>query len=154
MLSPFCIFRKAFARSKWDCFAEPFRSTTESLFPNKRIVSLGQRAYNTVRFSTPCSKAFFLEDFGMSQRSIHALPLQAVGFVILFCLLTDTSNLQGQSLNEQSFAKLHAELQTSPDAIWRSIPWKLSLLEAQAEAARTSKPIFIWAMDGHPCGCT
>jgi hypothetical protein len=37
---------------------------------------------------------------------------------------------------------------------WRTIPWKVSLIEAQAIAVRDRKPIFIWAMDGHPLGCT
>jgi hypothetical protein len=41
-----------------------------------------------------------------------------------------------------------------PDAPWRSIPWELDLLEAQRKAVESSKPIFIWAMDGHPLGCT
>lgn len=41
-----------------------------------------------------------------------------------------------------------------PDAPWRSIPWELDLLEAQRKAVEESKPIFIWAMDGHPLGCT
>jgi hypothetical protein len=37
---------------------------------------------------------------------------------------------------------------------WRSIPWKISLVEAQQVAVEERKPIFIWAMDGHPLGCT
>ncbi|MGE3817862.1 MAG: hypothetical protein AB7I30_00350 [Isosphaeraceae bacterium] len=52
------------------------------------------------------------------------------------------------------FKTLHAQLQPSKDEVWRTIPWKVSLLEAQVEAARERKPIFIWAMDGHPLGCT
>jgi hypothetical protein len=54
----------------------------------------------------------------------------------------------------QRFRELHNELRPDPDAKWRSIPWKLSLLDAQAAAAESQKPIFIWAMDGHPLGCT
>jgi hypothetical protein len=57
-------------------------------------------------------------------------------------------------LTEKEFDRLHAELQPPADAPWRSIPWKISLLEAQRESAREGKPIFIWAMDGHPLGCT
>ena len=34
------------------------------------------------------------------------------------------------------------------------IPWKISLREAQRAAVSEKKPIFIWAMDGHPLGCT
>jgi hypothetical protein len=40
------------------------------------------------------------------------------------------------------------------DEPWRTIPWKISLLEAQKLAAEEKKPIYIWAMDGHPLGCT
>ena len=57
-------------------------------------------------------------------------------------------------LTEAEFRKLHRELQADPSATWRTIPWKTSVLDAQAAAAREGKPIFIWAMDGHPLGCT
>jgi hypothetical protein len=57
-------------------------------------------------------------------------------------------------LTEAKFRELHAELRPSPDEPWRTIPWKIDLLEAQRAAAEQHKPIFIWAMDGHPLGCT
>ena len=59
----------------------------------------------------------------------------------------------GADLDESEFKRLHGELQPPVHEAWRSIPWKTSLLDAQATAARESKPIFIWAMDGHPLGC-
>ncbi|HMO14711.1 MAG TPA: hypothetical protein PKD64_12600 [Pirellulaceae bacterium] len=40
------------------------------------------------------------------------------------------------------------------DAPWRSIPWQIDLLEAQRLAVEQSRPLLIWAMDGHPLGCT
>lgn len=52
------------------------------------------------------------------------------------------------------FKSLHTMLQPAKDEAWRTIPWKISLVEAQAAAAQEKKPIFIWAMDGHPLGCT
>lgn len=58
------------------------------------------------------------------------------------------------SLTIAGFEKLHRELQPSGDEVWRTIPWETSLLQAQAKAASGKKPIFIWAMDGHPLGCT
>ncbi len=57
-------------------------------------------------------------------------------------------------LTDEEFSSLHQQLQPRKDEVWRTIPWKVSLLEAQAIAARERKPIFIWAMDGHPLGCT
>jgi hypothetical protein len=58
------------------------------------------------------------------------------------------------SLSTAEFERLHAALQPELDAPWRTIPWRVSLLEARQEAAKQKKPIFIWAMDGHPLGCT
>jgi hypothetical protein len=57
-------------------------------------------------------------------------------------------------LSNAEFERLHAELQPDVDAPWRTIPWQVPLLEARQEAAQQKKPIFIWAMDGHPLGCT
>ena len=57
-------------------------------------------------------------------------------------------------LTVEEFAKLHKELQPSKDDAWRSIPWKVSLAEAVAQAAKEKKPVFMWSMDGHPMGCT
>ncbi len=60
----------------------------------------------------------------------------------------------GSELTDAEFRRLHAELQPAPDEPWRTIPWKIALLDAQRTAAKEKKPIFIWAMDGHPLGCT
>ena len=55
---------------------------------------------------------------------------------------------------EQRFHQLHKQLQPAADELWRTIPWRTSLLAAQQRAIAEKKPIFIWAMDGHPLGCT
>jgi hypothetical protein len=62
--------------------------------------------------------------------------------------------IEAGDLTEAGFRRLHRELQPAPDEPWRSIPWKIELLEAQWTAVAENKPIFIWAMDGHPLGCT
>jgi hypothetical protein len=59
-----------------------------------------------------------------------------------------------EELTEAEFQRLHAELQPDNSALWRTIPWKTSVLSAQQIAADEKKPVFIWAMDGHPLGCT
>ena len=41
-----------------------------------------------------------------------------------------------------------------PEETWRTIPWQTNLIDAQNLAAQVEKPLFIWAMDGHPLGCT
>lgn len=57
-------------------------------------------------------------------------------------------------LDQAAFERLHADLQPDASETWRQIPWKISVLGAQRSAAAEGKPIFIWAMDGHPLGCT
>lgn len=57
-------------------------------------------------------------------------------------------------VTESEFVRCQRELRPAQGELWRSIPWETSLLLGQAKAARQSKPIFIWAMDGHPLGCT
>ena len=74
--------------------------------------------------------------------------MKMVGFILLFFAQA------ALGLTEAEFQKLHRELQPDPKAMWQTIPWKTSVLDAQAAAAREGKPIFIWAMDGHPLGCT
>lgn len=57
-------------------------------------------------------------------------------------------------LDKAEFERLQRELTPDATAPWRTIPWRVSLLDAQRVAAAEQKPIFIWAMDGHPLGCT
>ena len=57
------------------------------------------------------------------------------------------------SLTLEEFNKLHKEVRPPKDEVWRTIPWKLSLLEAQLLAATEQRPIFLWAMAGNPLAC-
>lgn len=56
-------------------------------------------------------------------------------------------------LTIEEFRKLHEELRPRRDELWRSIPWKTSLLEARDLAVRERKPLFMWSMNGSPLGC-
>jgi len=69
-------------------------------------------------------------------------------------LTTSAIALVANALTLSDFEALHADLQPDPGETWRTIPWETSLLRAQEQAARERKPLFIWAMDGHPLGCT
>ena len=74
-----------------------------------------------------------------------------------FCslaILTLCPNLGRAEITEAEFHQLHSQLQPSANEPWRTIGWKISVLEAQKLAGIEEKPIFIWAMDGHPLGCT
>lgn len=57
-------------------------------------------------------------------------------------------------VTQTEFESLHSALQPTGEETWRSIPWETSVLKAQARAGAEKKPLFIWAMDGHPLGCT
>ena len=74
-------------------------------------------------------------------------------FTAIVCALLMGTAASAQ-LTEKEFRTLPAQLKPAADEPWRTIPWKISLLDAQRIAARQNKPIFIWAMDGHPLGCT
>jgi len=70
----------------------------------------------------------------------------------LYCV--GNQQLSAAELKWEEFKQLHAQLNPSADEPWRTIPCKIGLLDAQQAAAKQQKPIFIWAMDGHPLGCT
>jgi hypothetical protein len=50
--------------------------------------------------------------------------------------------------------KIAAVLPTEEEQRFLQIPWRLNLMEARAESARTGKPMFVWQMNGHPLGHT
>ncbi|MBL8898675.1 MAG: hypothetical protein JNM84_13645 [Planctomycetes bacterium] len=58
------------------------------------------------------------------------------------------------ALDDARFSALHAQLCAAPPETWESVPWRIDLLAAQQEAAAAKKPLFVWAMDGHPLACT
>ena len=37
---------------------------------------------------------------------------------------------------------------------FQDVPWRPSLRKAVGEAQRDRKPVLLWAMNGHPLGCT
>ena len=52
------------------------------------------------------------------------------------------------------FETLHQQLQPPGYELWTSVPWELSIYDAQLRAAREKKPLFMWVMNGNPCGAT
>lgn len=68
-------------------------------------------------------------------------------------LLAAALFLSQDGLPVAEFERLHRELQPPKDELWRSIPWKVSILEGRELAAREKKPIFVWVASGEPLGC-
>ena len=89
-----------------------------------------------------------------THQRFFALAFLFVGFGLISGNIRQISGQDVPPITEKQFAKLFNEIDSPLDKPWRQIPWKISLLEAQKEAAQQQKPIFIWAMDGHPLGCT
>jgi hypothetical protein len=58
-----------------------------------------------------------------------------------------------RGLAASEFEKLHKELQPPQDEMWRTIPWHVSIVEAQQAAAKSKRPIFVWVASGEPLGC-
>lgn len=63
-------------------------------------------------------------------------------------LLVAASVAQAQSVGERV-----AELRPQREA-WQQIGWRTDLDFARREAARLQRPLYVWAMNGHPLGCT
>lgn len=58
------------------------------------------------------------------------------------------------ALTAAEFRTLHAQLVPTAPEPWQTIPWRLQLVAAAAEANADGKRLFVWSMNGHPLGCT
>ena len=47
-----------------------------------------------------------------------------------------------------------AVLPERSELVWKQLGWHVSLWDAVIEAQAKDKPILLWAMNGHPLGCT
>ncbi len=57
--------------------------------------------------------------------------------------------------NTSDFREWLAYVRPRPEEIrWQSIPWQTDVWDARRLAAQEGKPIFLWAMNGNPLGCT
>jgi hypothetical protein len=86
------------------------------------------------------------------------LATAARGFVGAAILgIAAASPTQGPApapLTAADFKKLHAEVAPKSQDTWEKIPWHIDLFEARTLAFKAKKPVFLWAMNGHPLGCT
>ena len=58
-------------------------------------------------------------------------------------------------LNEETYVMWRDYIQpTEQELAWSSIPWRSSFQEGLIEAAAKQTPMLLWAMNGHPLGCT
>jgi hypothetical protein len=67
----------------------------------------------------------------------------------------ETSGRNGSTIDQSNFREIIAFLRPKPEELhWRKIPWQTDLRDACRLAAEERKPIFLWAMNGNPLGCT
>jgi hypothetical protein len=60
-----------------------------------------------------------------------------------------------EELNDATYTRLRNYLVPSEkDLAYKAIPWRVSYWDAVVEAQAKDKPILLWAMNGHPLGCT
>jgi hypothetical protein len=58
-------------------------------------------------------------------------------------------------LDTTTFAELRDFVRpTKEETAWRDLGWHPTLWGAVVAAHRAKKPILLWAMNGHPLGCT
>jgi hypothetical protein len=74
--------------------------------------------------------------------------------VIALILMSSLVAAQEASLTAREFRALHKDLVPKGSAAWETIPWQVSIAEARRLSVKKKKPIFLWAMNGHPLGCT
>jgi hypothetical protein len=71
--------------------------------------------------------------------------------------MVQRAELKGAEAGEdgQPFRETMAYVLPRRDEVkWQEIPWQTDLWTARQLAAEQGKPIFLWAMNGNPLGCT
>jgi hypothetical protein len=58
------------------------------------------------------------------------------------------------AVDASTFEALRRTIRPRADELrWTEIPWVTDLWEGRRRARREDRPIFLWAMNGHPLGC-
>lgn len=59
-----------------------------------------------------------------------------------------------QTLDHGNLEKWRSYIRPEGDEPWRELPWHASFLDGVVKAGTDKKPVLLWAMSGHPLGCT
>ncbi|MCI0586003.1 MAG: hypothetical protein L0323_04075 [Planctomycetes bacterium] len=75
----------------------------------------------------------------------------ALSFASLLC----AGSLRAQEIGGRSLEEWRALILPRPEECsWEAIPWRPTFWGAVREAQERERPILLWAMNGHPLGCT
>jgi hypothetical protein len=74
---------------------------------------------------------------------------------LIAAALLAASSPVAQELRDETFGAWYSSvLPKQSELAWRTIGWRGTLGEAWLEARTKDMPILLWAMNGHPLGCT
>lgn len=60
-----------------------------------------------------------------------------------------------QTPTDENFNSLRDQIVPAKEELgWRGLPWNITLNEALQRGRKDSKPILLYAMNGHPLACT
>jgi hypothetical protein len=85
------------------------------------------------------------------RRALLAVVVLAAGGV----RAAEPAGEKAPELTRSAYPRLVERIRPSAaEQVWREPAWHTSLGAAVASARAEGKPIFLWAMNGHPLACT
>ena len=76
-------------------------------------------------------------------------------FILTFTTFACKEQYSTFQLNQSNYEIWRSYIEPkATDLAWAQIPWRSSFQEGLAESYREQKPMLLWAMNGHPLGCT
>ena len=75
--------------------------------------------------------------------------------VVVAACFTPSGSVSAETVKKDNFTKIRDLVMPKPAEIaWRDIPWRATYWDAVCDAQKEDKPIMLFAMNGHPMGCT
>jgi len=79
--------------------------------------------------------------------------MRALSVLLLALASGDVS--AAHELHGHTLAEWRTLIEPAPaELAWTEIPWRTSFWSALSEAQASERPLLLWAMNGHPLGCT
>ena len=83
------------------------------------------------------------------------MHIRIIYIIIIFAFFGCNNNQNLFTLNEKTYDMWRDYIEpTKLDLAWTGIPWRSSFQEGLIESGMKQKPMLMWAMNGHPLGCT
>jgi hypothetical protein len=65
------------------------------------------------------------------------------------------AHLEAQDLDWESYARVRAHvLPAAEETAWLELGWRPTLWQGVCDGQAAKRPLVLWAMNGHPLGCT